>query len=468
MSNFYNAMTNKDTYTENGMPTNSTSGNEVVDLFFIQGASRQAEDKLMNAFNKALYSNPQLTMKSMFYCRDIRGGQGERKAFRLMFAELCKTIPALAKKVMHLVPEYGRWDDLFIALDYEETKQMALQIIAEGIRQRNGLLAKWLPREGKKNYMKYGDVVRRYLRLNQKAYRKMLVELTSVVENQMCLNRWDKINFEQIPSVAHNKYRKAILKHDPIRYRLFLEQVKNGTAKINASAIFPSDIVKKVLAGDEVGIVEQWNALDNYVPEGKKFLPVCDVSGSMEGEPMNVCISLGVYLSERNISPFKDMFFTFSEEPQLIKLAGTVVQRIKQLRTATWGFNTNLEKLFRTLLSKAVASALKQEDMPDYLIILSDMQFDQATGHPTDSAFEMIKRNYKEAGYEMPQIIFWNLRTSEGIPVKYDEHGVALVSGYSPSIMRTALGTGISPTQVMLDTLNQPRYDLVSKALEAK
>ena len=238
-------------------------------------------------------------------------------------------------------------------------------------------------------------------------------------------------------------------------------------AKIHADAIFPSDIVKAVLSAPSVKertlCDEQWKALPDYMPKGKKILPICDVSGSMSGDPILVCLSLGIYLSERNIGPFQNGFITFSNHPVLQILKGsTLYDKCRELNHAQWDMNTNLEATFKLILDQAKRYSLPQDTLPDSLVIISDMQFDRCVREPNDSSMEMIRRMYSEAGYNLPNIYFWNVRTSQGVPVKFDEKGTALISGYSPSIMKSFLEGDIDPIRIMEKTLLSERYDKVT------
>lgn len=462
---FYKAMTHKDTFTENGMPTNSTSGNPVVDLFFAMGASRTLpEVEIQKMFARAYAYNKQLAVRAMFYNRDVRGGQGERRSFRAMLKWLADTDPEMAKRVLRFVPEYGRWDDLFTVFD-TEVGDIAIEMIRFSLLQKNALCAKWMPREGKKGFAEYGYRIMKSMGLTPRKYRKMLTSATKVVESKMCANQWWQIEYEHVPSVAHAKYRKAFGKHEPTRYVEYLHSVEKGEKKINAGAIFPHTIVAKAFDAygslsktERMAMNAQWKALPNYVKD-MSFIPVCDVSGSMDGEPMDVAVSLSIYLAERNKSAFKDMFFTFSEKPQLVKIEGEdVCDKAWSIARSSWSMNTNLEAVFNLMLDRAVQFGIPEKDMPEAIIILSDMQFDECVHEPNDDVYDMISRKYESAGYRMPVVVFWCLRKSEGVPVAFDKHGTALVSGFSPSIMQSILGGEMNPISIMLKTLNSPRY----------
>jgi hypothetical protein len=323
-----------------------------------------------------------------------------------------------------------------------------------------------MPRKGS-----FANIVRKSLGLTPKEYRKLLVKLTDVVETKMCNKEFNKIEYGKVPSKAFSKYQRAFDKRDTARFNEFLEDVKDGKEKINAGAIFPNDIIRPYLNGkkSQDAITEQWNALPNYMEDSKeRLLPVCDVSGSMMGLPMEVSISLGLYISQRNEGIFKDAFLTFSEHPQMQYLKGNIHSRVHQLHNADWGMNTNLEATFKLILDSAVSMDLDAEEMPTKLLIISDMEFDQATNED-DTALDMMRDLYNKAGFEMPGIVFWNVNGRIGnVPTKANTKNTALVSGFSPSILTSILGGEIAhPAQIMFDTINSERYNPISEKLRS-
>ena len=220
-------------------------------------------------------------------------------------------------------------------------------------------------------------------------------------------------------------------------------------------------------------IKAMWDNLPNFMEGCKdRILPICDVSGSMYGTPIEVSVALGCYISERNEGPFKDAFITFSEHPELQILSGDIISRFKQLRRAKWGMNTNLQAVFDLILRRAQETHMTQELMPTKLLIISDMHFDMAVssanywyGHTSEPTnFEAIKAKYAAAGYEMPGIIFWNVNGDAGnVPVTMRDQNVGLVSGYSPSILNSVLQAKVlSPMELMLSTVNAERYSVIS------
>lgn len=434
----------EDALTNNWALTNSTSLHNVVDMFFLAWAARNmSEVEIIRIWIKALTEDKELAFRCLFWARDIRGWAGERRFFRTIWNSLDKED---IKHYEQFVSTYGRWDDLHdTSLDYLVEK------FREGNEKEIGLLAKWTPRKGK-----VFEYIRKALWLSPKEFRKILVENTNVVEQLMSFRQWGEIDYGKIPSQAFNKYKKAFYRNDQSRFEAFFtekpEQIKSDT-------LFPYQLYESRQKRENTKVIDaQWNNLPNYVGDGKSFLPVCDVSGSMSGQPMAISVSLWVYLSERNKSSFKDAFITFSERPTMQYLKGTVSQRFSQLERAHWDMNTDLVKVFSLILDTAVRDNLTQADMPDSILIISDMEFDSACGRHTN--YQHLQVMYNNAGLKMPNIVFWNVNGRPwNSPVKYNEKWTALVSGASPAIMKSLLGwEDMTPIWIMLKTLNSERY----------
>jgi len=345
----------------------------------------------------------------------------------------------------------------------------------------SSLLAKWLPRPniGNRERKAQSRVVRNFLGLTPKEYRKTLVELSNTVEQLMCAKEWSKIEYSKLPSKAMSDYMKAFSKNDLARFQAYLTSLEKGETKINAAALFPYDVTKNMTHGNSRGADAQWNALPNYMENNnERVLPVVDVSGSM-GDPagqnatvtcLDVAISLGLYISERNAGIFKDAFVTFSNHPTLQILNGTLSERYNQLARAQWDMNTNLEAVFQLILSKAKKSNVPENEMPTMIMILSDMQFDVATRSGWGStstwnpnAQQMIEKEYADAGYTTPKIVYWNLNSrNTDTPVHFDKVGTALVSGFSGSLLKNLLGgKDLTPLSMMFEVVNSERYEAI-------
>lgn len=439
--------------TDNGMKTNTTSNSACLDFFFLAGASRGKD--ITVPFIQALSENEDIAIRTLLWLRDIRGGAGERQTFRNLIKEFINRSPEKAVELIPLVPEVGRWDDLLEFID-TPLENYAVEAIRTALSGGNGLAAKWMPRKGDKAIK-----LRNALGWTPKFYRKTLVSLTKVVESQMCANQWEQINYEHVPSVAASRYQAAFARHDEDRYKAYRGALVRGEAKINASAIFPHDIVKACMAGGMVAD-QQWLALPNYMGNTEeRILPVCDVSGSMTGLPMEVSVALGLYISERNEGLFKDVVCTFSANPQMVKLQTKALKdRIREIMQMEWGMNTDLNKMFEKLLAVASGHSVPEFQMPTMLLIISDMEFDHCVQHD-DSAMQMIERKYTEHGYKLPKIVFWNIDGRVGnIPVRVHKTGTALISGFSPAILRGLLSnpSDFTPYNVMLNTVMIDRY----------
>jgi len=405
-------------------------------------------------------------MKILFWSRDVRGGAGERQIFKDVIEFLAQTYPEKIKANIHLISEFGRWDDLFVFMGTELEKD-SLDLLVSGLEKGDGLCAKWIPRKGV-----VFNKIRQRMKSTPKELRQMLVKLSNTVEQKMCAKDWVNIEYSKLPSLAMSRYTNAFNKNDSDGFKTYLQSLKEGKTKVNASALYPYDVVKTLTKGQWELANEQWKALPNFMEGcGERILPVVDTSGSMSTEIggngnltcLDVSISLGMYISERNEGEFKDHFITFSSKPQLQKLVGTLKERYNQLTNANWGMNTNLEAVFTLILNRALENKVSESEMPTKILILSDMEFDEANGG-SFTAQEMIKHQYENVGYKMPDIIYWNIQSrNKNFPVRFDEMGTALISGLSPSILKSILsGEEVSPIKIMEVTLNNPRYSHIT------
>lgn len=473
MNTFVNAVKNQDARTANGMLARKSTANACVDLFYKIGASRGKD--ITKDFVAAFVEDKELALRIAQWARDARGGAGEREIFRQILKYLDKHEPTDAARLLMKVPEIGRWDDIFVV---ENTKAQAYTMLGDALREKNGLAAKWTPRKG--------DVaieIRKFFGMSPKFYRKSLVTLSKTVEQDMCAQKWDEINFSHVPSVASARYKKAFYKNATESYTAYVAALVKGTdpkVKVNAGAVFPYDVLKGVIGSynskyneTQLALIQkQWESLENFIGDAN-VLPLVDVSGSMSCRAggsgsqsattcMDVAISLGLYMADKNKGKFKDTFLTFSGTPELLHLKGNVVQKCQQMEKSNWGMNTDLVKAMKKILDTAVKGGVPQDEMPEMLLIMSDMQFDQCAAFD-DSAMKSIERQFTGAGYELPKIVFWNLNAASNVPVKYDTRGVALVSGFSPAIMTAVLGGDtekFTPEAIMLKAVMVDRYAL--------
>ena len=470
------AMQTKNSRTENGMVTNSSSLNQCVDLFFQIGAMRgQDKVRLINAFVKAFSEDALTAMKLLFWARDVRGGAGERQIFRDIATHLAEKRTDSMRKNLHLVAEFGRWDDLLVFVGTSLEKD-ALDLIAKGLADKNGLCAKWMPRPNVGNREKkvWANALRKHLGLTPKEYRQLLVENSNTVEQLMCAKEWTAIEYSKLPSKAMSDLMKAFTRNDKDRFGAYLTSLEKGEVKINAGALYPYDVVKNAKNGNSRGADAQWLALPNFLEGSKeRFLPIVDTSGSMfwtaiTGDlyPGHVAQSLGLYISERNEGPFKNAFVTFDTHPTLVTVAGTLSERIKQVDRLPVGGSTNLQGVYQLILKQATAHNVPESEMPTMFIIFSDMEFNQGTsGHMNSTAQEMMEKMYTDAGYRIPKVVYWNLqsRNDSNKPVQFDKNGTALVSGFSPSLLSNLLGgKDMTPLSMMMDVVNSARYSAIT------
>lgn len=479
-----NALTTKDRITENGMATNSTTSNSCVDLFFQIGAMRgQDKQRLIMSFVKAWGENPLTAMKLLFWVRDIRGGSGERQIFRDLVRYLANTYPDSLAKNLHLFSEYGRWDDL-LALIGTKLETKALDVIKTGLEVKNSTLAKWLPRPNVSSLesKRHAKIIAKHLKLDIPSYRKLIVSLSKTVEQLMCANKWNEIDYSKLPSKAMSDYMKAFNRNDITRFVAYLESIKKGDSKINAGALYPYNIINNLRSGNTDGADGadvQWKALPNFLLNNEeRLLPIVDVSASMTWTaisgsiyPIDVAISLGLYISERNIGAFKDAFITFSTTPELNVLKGSLSERFTQMSHSRVGDLTNIQAVFELILSKAKQSKVSASEMPTTVIIFSDMEFNYGVssgyntyGNKNQTSQELIEDMYKAADYEVPKVIYWNLQArNDNNPVKFDKNGVGLVSGFSPALLKNLLGgKDITPEAIMNEVVNSERYSPVT------
>lgn len=447
---------------ENGTPAYVSTLNANVDLFGQVGGMRGKD--ITPLFVKAYAEDPIMALHVIQYARDIRGGMGEREAFRqaMRWVEANDPRNLITTKILENLVEIGRFDDLLI-FETPVVRERAFELYREALLAKNGLAAKWAPRKGP-----VAAALRAHLGLTPKQYRKLLVGLSNTVETQMCAKEWDAINFSHVPSVASLRYRKAFKRNAPEHYQAFLNSLQRGEAKVNAAAVFPHDVIRPLLSygttSQDVALSENmWKALPDYIDGPSRTLVMADVSGSMHGTPMEVSIALALYISERQKSEaFKDLFLTFAGNPTFHSLRGltSLKDRVASTARADWDMSTDFAAALRLILDTAIHGNVPADEMPEQLLVVSDMQFNAAGGL---SGLEQVRRAYESAGYKVPQIVFWNVRATGNVPVRADTNGVALVSGYSPAIMRAVLSADadtFTPEGIMKKAVMLPRYAL--------
>lgn len=472
MNSFVNGMTPK---TANGAATLGTSNDVFVDLFSIIGSSRKNPGDVVRIFKIALSEDWQLALRILLWARDCRGGAGERNIFEQCIRMIMQDpnidfmlggIPTFT--LFEKIAEIGRYDDFFPFVENIHTREYTVTYLMHKLSDpaTAGLVAKWLPREKSAN-KNIAKMIMKTLGISSKDYRKMIVALTDVVEQKMCAKQFDQIVYEHVPSLAMSRYGKAFGRNDGDRFSEYKAKIASGEVKAKATSLFPHDLVRSVRSEPEMANA-QWKELENYVPAGVSILPLVDVSGSMQCPAsgsvtcMDVSIALGLYLTERQTSAFKDLIVTFETTPRLFKVEGdTLIQRVNNVRGAPWGGSTDFEAAMKLVLNHAIRNNVSAEEMPDYMICCSDMEFNMA-GRSTQTNFDSVKKMYENVGYEMPKLIFWQLNgRANNIQATSNTENVAMVSGFSPAIMQAVLSCNTpTPRSIMESAVMVPRYDV--------
>lgn len=507
MESLKEEMNNEKQLTENGAVGYRTTGKALLDLnFSITSLRNKSEDYIVDKFVDAFYENKLLAVKWLFYCRD-REAIGERRTFRAIMKYLAVNHNDVAKAVIELIPEYGRWDDLWCLLDTE----LENDIIAIVKKQLNkdaknmmenkpiSLLAKWLPSLGASNKenRQLAQKIRKAIGMTNEQYRKTLSKLRAylkVVEVSMSKKEWSEIDYSAVPSRANLIYNSAFLRNDEERRREYLAALERGdkNVKINASVLFPHDIVHRYVdhsswysrnvKAKDTTLEELWKALPDYVKGNGNTICVADGSGSMTSTvggtsvtALDVANALAIYFAERSSGQFKDNYITFSERPQLVNFsnAKSLKEKIEIALRHNEVANTNIEAVFDLILKTAVSKNMTQDELPQNILILSDCEFDSMVstssgwGRPKQTLFDSFAKKYAEHNYKLPRLVFWNICSRTGtIPVKENDLGVALVSGFSPAVVKMVLSNSTDPFECLLEQLNVERYNAVEAAVK--
>ena len=496
---------NEKVYTENGATGFKTTGSKVVDLNFRIPSFRDEIDKEL--FDKAIKEDAKLTMKWLLYLRDVREGVGERKSFRDFFVYLCDKHIDLANKMIKYVDlaEYGRWDDIVDIAYRVQNVYIKNRLVGNIIGRLDedlvnmkheksvSLLAKWLPSpntSSKKTKAKARFICKE-MNVSEKQYRKMLSKLREyidIVERKMSANEWGDIDYSTVPSKANVNYRNAFEEHDGERRARYLESLKNGETKINANAMFLHDIVHaySMLGSwnnrhkeyDET-LEQLWKAQDKC--DGfSNTVVVRDGSGSMTipvGESdltaLEVADAITLYCAENNEGAFKDKFITFSSHAKLIDVShlDNLHDKLKYLAKHDDVSSTNIESVFNLILDTAVKNGVSQEDMPKTVLIVSDMEFNMAQGYynanGNKALFETIAEKYKNMGYKLPKLVFWNVNSrTNTVPLTQNENGVILISGFSKNLMDMVMSSELDPYKALVKQLNTKRYEVVEDVFD--
>ena len=467
------------TYTENGSVTYRSTGRDCLDLFATIGAlRRESEQEITARFLRAYAEDPDLAMKILFYGRDVRGGLGERRVFRILLRWLAVSKPESVVRNLPYVAEYGRWDDVLVLLD-TPCRAEALALLKQqfdadlAALSSDGdvsLLGKWLPSVNASNdeTIRAAKQIANAFGLSNRDYRKTLTKLRAqirILENNL-RERDYTFDYSKQPSKAMFKYRKAFLRNDAERYGAFMQRVSTGEVKLNTGALYPYEIIEKAYHCDDaerLSLDATWRALADYTQD-ENALVVADGSGSMYwgGKPMPAAVaqSLAIYFAEHNRGAFRNHFITFSMNPRLVEIKGRdIVDKARYCETFNECANTNIQKVFELVLNAAVRNRVPQKDLPSTLYIISDMEFDSCAAGASLSNFEYAAKLFRQAGYRLPNVVFWNVSSrNQQQPVTMNEQGVALVSGCSPRIFSMVMEGSLDPFTFMLSVIDTERY----------
>ena len=473
------------TLTENGaFAYNTAAQGALLDMFSVAGALRsRSEEEIIAKFKDAFAEDALLATKLLFYAGNIRGGLGERRTFQICLNWLAQNHPEIAIKNIMNVPHFNRWDILIKAYLGTDAEDQMWAVIEQQLRgdchnyyekQPISLLAKWLPsvNASSKITRQMAKIAYRKLHfLNEKEYRTVLHHLREhlkVVENLMSQGRWNEINYEAVPSKAMLRYRNAYAKKDNERFREYQQKLVKGEAKINASTLYPYDLVEEyshyyhLSAIDEI-VEAQWKALPNYLTKPKNILVMADVSGSMRGRPMDTSVGLAIYFAERNQGDYHNLYMTFTDKPHYVQIKeeASLAQKVHQVMHTDVGYNTNLEKAFETILATVITMNVSPENMPEALVVISDMEIDNYMHWYGVDFVDEMKGRFEAKGYQFPKLILWNVEARKDTFLTQSQD-VIMISGHSPSQFKALINClDKSGYEVMLEVLNDPMYDCV-------
>ena len=480
-----------ESYTENGALGYRTTGKSLLDLNYKVASLRSAnESYIKDLFKKAFFEDKLLALKWLFFASDVREGLGERRLFRVVIKDFAVNNPEYIDHLIEHIPEYSRWDNILEMLE-TGLENKAAEIIgrqlAEDKKNKNenkpvSLLAKWLPsaNTSSKETVKKAKKLCKLLNMSEKEYRKMLSDMRKyidVIEVKMSAKEWGSINYEAVPSRANLIYNGAFLRNDEERRRDYLSKLEKGEAEINAGVLYPHDIFHSYIDGGyylkpyDSALENLWKGLPDVMCNNT--IVVADGSGSMtcgvgntRVQALTVANALAVYFAERLNGEFKDKYITFSKRPQLVDFSRckSLKEKIELAYRHNEVANTNIEAVFNLILTTAQRAQMKQSNLPQNILILSDMEFDAAVdGNVGQKLFQAIGLKYKKAGYKLPRLIFWNLNSRTGtIPIIENDLGVALVSGFSVNIVKMVLSGELDPYKCLMEQLMSGRYTKIT------
>lgn len=470
--------------TENGARAYKALNTDMLTLFAQIGSLRKrSEEEIIELYEMAYNENPDLAVKMLFYAGDIRGGLGERRTFRILLNWLALNNPKVVIANFENIGAYNRWDSIYVLIntpvEYALWKYVKDRLFKDTLLAYNGkgisLLAKWLKSANSHNKTTaaLGKYTAKKLGYTKREYRQILSSLRNyinIVETNLSKKKYSNINYSAVPSRAMLNYYNAFYRHDERRFKLYLEDVVKGREKINSGVLYPYDIVERYgfpyyPSSKNIVLEEQWKALPNYLDGNESVLCMCDVSGSMWGRPICSSVGLSVYFAQRNRGAFHNKFMTFSTTPSLVSIRensnSSLLEILKDIRNMKIGYSTNLEAAFDCLLSFSVKYNVRNDEMPKALIIISDNEIDQfKSSRALDFMAEMEQR-YNEYGYELPKLIFFQVEARQSTFLTLNEKAL-FISGNSTASFKSVIdGINMTATEMMLNTLNNARYDAI-------
>lgn len=479
--------------TENGGLGYKSTSDYLVDINYKIPSFRNHID--FTEFDLAVEENPNHALRWLLYLRDVRQGVGERSSFRKFLAHLCDKYTDLALLFIDKVDisEYGRWDDLIdlyfnVNVDlikFTIIKKIYNQLMLDIKNSTDGksvsLLAKWLPSEcaSSKVTKQRSAEIRKQLGLTPKNYRKLVSKLRKyidVVECRMSKNDWSNIDYSKVPSKANLSYCAAFLRHDRERRIDYLCELSAEKTKINANSMFLYDIIHKYCASyEEDSTLEALWKAQKRVEGFTNTLVVRDGSASMYfnissksgAYAIDVADSLSIYCAENSNGEYRNKFITFSANPKVVEFPqnSSLFDKLTLLRERYRDCSTtNIYKVFKLILDTAVKNKLSQSQLPNNVLIISDMEFDCVNSD--DTVFDTIKNEFLSEGYKLPKLVFWNVNSRTNvIPLTENENGVVLVSGFSKNILDMVMSSELDPKKALLKGLMVPRYDVVDSVI---
>ena len=456
-------------YTANGAVSNASTMSDCLDFFAAAGALRNASDEeIVTRFVRAFAEDKDIAMKTLFYARDIRGGMGERRAFRVILKYLAQNYPETVIKNIGNIAEYGRYDDILSLMDTaceQEAVAYIKAVLKDDMKSMQAqdsvsLMAKWLPsvNASSKETVRLAKKIAKAMNMSDASYRRMLSALRAyikILENNLREKDYT-FSYEKQPSKALFKYRKAFFRNDEERYSAFISKAVTDPSVMKTGSLTPYDIVNSIIrnrggmASSERKVLDAtWNAM------------YCSCFAT---QPASVAESLGIYYAERNKGAFANCFITFSANPRLVEIKGDdIFEKVKYCMSYNECSNTNIEKTFDLILNTAVKNRLKQKDMPSRLMIISDMEFDCCASDASMTNFEAAKAKFAKKGYKLPQVVFWNVNSfNRQQPVRMNDRGAILVSGMSPQIFAMLKEDKLDPYSFMMSVISSERYERVA------